>query len=194
MTGSARYAVRGDSFGADIYGALCQDVFGSSRIWLAIVAAQCLAFLAGFGLGLTLLQLALIVLVPWPLLQAVVVLRGRSLWPAQETLIELDVVRPDGRSVDGSGVPAVSATPADTQSQRELHLGFDTALAALARGDDGIGPLAAARASAGPMPRAYARSVLLARYRHVIASVVVGVWLLAALLVGMATAGGVVWF
>ena len=58
----------------------------------------------------------------------------------------------------------------------------------------GVRPLVAARASAGPMPRAFARRIRLVRYRGVIAALVIGAWLLAAVLVGAATAGGVVWF
>ena len=198
MTGSGAYAIGEDSARPDANEALYRVAFGSSRIWLVVVAAQCLAFLAGFGLGLTVLQLALVALLPWPLLQAVVVVRSRRRWPAQEVLVELDLVSTAGWRAKGGGPATVDAASGFGKSasriERDLRLGFNAALVAVGRGGDAIGPLVAARASAGRLPGATARRVLLARYRHAIASVVVGVWLLAALLVGMATAGGVVWF
>jgi type IV secretory pathway TrbF-like protein len=48
--------------------------------------------------------------------------------------------------------------------------------------------------AAGRLPAAYARRIWTGRLMSVIVAVAIGVWVLAAMLVGLATAGGVVWF
>jgi hypothetical protein len=113
----------------------------------------------------------------------------------QRLEIELALAAHTGQSIDTSA--ADEATREDTEIgdvERVLELAYHAAALAIDQGGDGIAPLAAGRLAAGPMPVPYRKKVLLARFWNVAASLAIGLWLLAAVLVGMATAGGVVWF
>jgi hypothetical protein len=99
------------------------------------------------------------------------------------------------RPVDSTALnEALREDPQISESERVLRLGFHAALEEIDRGGEGIAPLLASRIAAGAMPRAFRPRMFLAHYRNVLASLAIGVWLLVATLVGMATAGGVVWF
>ncbi|MGA3029141.1 MAG: hypothetical protein ABSE58_00200 [Candidatus Limnocylindrales bacterium] len=109
--------------------------------------------------------------------------------------LELALDAKEGRPLDTTAAnDALRADDGTPQVERELHLAYHAALLAVDRGGDGIAPLTAARAAAGRMPSGYRRRILAWRYRYVGGALAVGAWLIAALLVGMATSGGVVWF
>lgn len=101
----------------------------------------------------------------------------------------------EGRPLDMRAADeALRADTAMPAVERDLHLAYHAALIAADSGGDGIAPLVAARAAAGRMPTGYGRRILIFRYKNPLAAIAVGIWLIAALLVGMATSGGVVWF
>jgi len=239
-------------------------------VWPFVVGPLA-SFVVALGLALPAVPFAAVVLVPTPLLLALVVYRGRRLWPAQECLAWINLVGSDAwRAEVGERMPGTAAqskawlqrhpegsasesfragvmlaagrlaeareamTGLPTGSARErhrrldleialdakegrpldiaaaddalredvempevekgLHLAYHAALLAADLGRDCVTPLVAARALAGPIPPGYARRMWLTRYRAVIAALVIGAWLLAAVLVGAATSGGVVWF
>jgi hypothetical protein len=133
---------------------------------------------------------AVLALVPVPVLQLLLVLRDRRSWPAQEAYLWLDLATAHQRE-----------GPADAKSEhseaqpveRQLRSAAQAALTAAARGDDPIAPLAAARAVLGRPPLRYYVPVLTDRYRAVGAALLAGVWVLVAIFVAMAASGGVVW-
>lgn len=109
--------------------------------------------------------------------------------------LELALAIDEGRPLDT--VAADDALRADKETSpavRDLHLAYHAALMAVDRGGDGIAPLTAARAVAGPLPAGYHRRILVRRFQSALLAALLGAWLLAAILVGMATSGGVVWF
>lgn len=109
--------------------------------------------------------------------------------------LELSLAIDEGRPVDTAA--ADDALRADTETspaERELHLAYHAALLAVQRGDDGITPLTPALAGAGRIPPRYRRRILVWRFRAALLAAWLGIWLIAAMLVGMATSGGVVWF
>ena len=250
--------------------ALNRGVFLPNHIGL-VVAGQLLAFALAFVMSLPAVLFAVVMLVPVPLLQAIVVFSGRRLWPAQEAILWLYLTTADewrrtrgetmprtpsqakawlrrnpegsapdearagillvaGRLAEGgeaiSRLPTESARdrlrrldlelalatmeggPLDTTAadaamradietpsvERDLHLAYHAALKAIDSGGDAIETLTRARLAAGRLPAAYARRIWTGRLMGVMAAVAIGVWVLAAMLVGLATAGGVVWF
>lgn len=270
MTRSAGFVAGRPPRRDDAYALLYRSVFDSTRVW-PVVVGPLVCFVVALGFALPAVPFAAVVLLPTPLLLALLVFRGRRLWPAQECLAWLNMIgsdawrsevgermpgsaaqakawlqrHPEGSAADSfrAGAMLAAGWPVDarealnrlpTGSARErhrrfdlemaldakegrpldvaaadaalredaempgvekgLHLAYHAALLAADRGGDCVRPLVAARASAGPMPRAFARRIRLVRYRGVIAALVIGAWLLAAVLVGAATAGGVVWF
>lgn len=84
--------------------------------------------------------------------------------------------------------------PASEPAARAVHLGYHAAIAAESRGIDGLPALAAARPALGRLPAALALRLWVIRFRNAVVSALFGAWLLAAILVGLATSGGVVWF
>jgi len=109
--------------------------------------------------------------------------------------LELALDAREGRPLDTTAADeALRADISLPAVERDLHLAYHAAVMAIDRGGDGIAPLTAARALAGPLPAGHRRRILAWRYRYVGGALAVGVWLIAALLVGMATSGGVVWF
>ena len=54
--------------------------------------------------------------------------------------------------------------------------------------------MSAAGGDPGARPTGLARRLLRGRRRYLVGAVVVAIWLLVALIVGLATASGVVWF
>jgi hypothetical protein len=132
------------------------------------------------------------VLVPTPVILAVLALGGRSTWAAQEVLAWLDSAPAPivAASADDAGVDDPAVAPAE----RAARLAYRAAVEAASRGMDGLAVLAAARPDTGRPGRYPTLKLWLIRLRFSIASALFGSWLLAAIAVAMATAGGVVWF
>lgn len=82
-----------------------------------------------------------------------------------------------------------AASPVD----RAAHLAYHAAVAAVGHGADGLPGLAAARPAIGRLPAPLVLRLWLIRLRFAAISALFGVWLFAALMVGLGTAGGVVW-
>jgi len=120
----------------------------------------------------------LLALVPAPALQLGLALSRRRAWPAQDAYLWAELIAADG-----------ILSPAD----RELRPAMQAALLAADTGGDCVSPLAVAREKAGTLPAEYARRILATRYRGVLAAILGGVWILVAIVIGMAVAGGVVW-
>jgi hypothetical protein len=120
----------------------------------------------------------LLALVPAPALQLGLALSRRRAWPAQDAYLWAELIAADGMP-----------SPAD----RELRPAMHAALLAADTGGDCLTPLAVAREKAGKLPDGYARRILATRYRGVLAAILGGVWILIAIVIGMAVAGGVVW-
>lgn len=256
------------------YLGLRQRVFGWGRaqvavpVGLAVLGPGVLAT-AGLAGHLSGAVFVALVLVPTPLLEALLALRARHEWPAQEVLgwidwttledwggrtqgrrprsaVEAeawlaghrDVPVPQGlragililagRLTEAHGVIAAlpTATPGERREKLELELDADAfelqplaidaaddavradaerssaeiatrlayhaALAAVARGGDGIVELAAARPAIGRLPAELIRRVWLGRLRFAILAAVLEIWILVAIVVAMSTASGVV--
>ena len=75
-----------------------------------------------------------------------------------------------------------------------LHLALHAAIAAESRGESGLPALASVRPALGTLRGRWALRVLGIRFRLAGVSVLWAAWLLAVVLVGLATSGGVVWF
>jgi hypothetical protein len=89
---------------------------------------------------------------------------------------------------------AVVADPAADPVARAVHLAYHGAVSATSNGADGLPLLAGARPAIGRLPLPHALRLYAIRFRYAAISVLFGSWLLAAVLVGLATSGGVVWF
>ena len=101
----------------------------------------------------------------------------------------------DGRVVDGEEADdAVRDDPNATTAKRAVHLAYHASVAAVSRGADGLAELAAARPAIGRLPVGLTLRLLVIRFRFAAISALFGAWLLVAVLVGLATSGGVVWF
>jgi hypothetical protein len=120
----------------------------------------------------------LLAFVPAPALQLGLALSRRRAWRAQDAYLWAEFIAAD-----------CMPSPAD----RELRPAMRAALLATDTGGDCLAPLAAAREKAGKLPPGYACRILRTRYRGVLAAILGGVWILIAIVVGMAVAGGVVW-
>lgn len=153
---------------------------------------------------------AFLALVPAPALQLALVLRRRRAWSAQEAYLWLSIITADRLRVEEgersfsirphSEAPLVAAADeaarAETtrsSTEQELLRGLRAALLAAYRGGDCLAPLATAREIVGRPSAAYSRRIVATRYRGVIAAALGGLWILVAIVVGMAAAGGVVW-
>ena len=123
-------------------------------------------------------QVLLLALVPAPALQLGLALSRRRAWPAQDAYLWAELIAADG-------------TP--SSADRELRPAMHAALLAAHAGGDCLTPLVVAREKAGTLPAGYALRILATRYRGVLAAVFGGVWILVAIVIGMAVAGGVVW-
>jgi hypothetical protein len=100
-----------------------------------------------------------------------------------------------GDPIDPSAADAaLRSDTARTPTEIAVRLAFNAAMVSIARNGDGIAELAAARPAIGRPPAAMRRNLLFIRLRYALISAGVGVWVIACLLVAMATAGGVVWF
>jgi hypothetical protein len=106
-------------------------------------------------------------------------------------------------AADAAGGRPLEAAPADdaaladqsaAQDARAAHLAYHASVAAASHGADGLPVLAAARPALGRLPRALVVQLYAIRFRYAAISALFGAWLLVAILVGLATAGGVVWF
>lgn len=89
---------------------------------------------------------------------------------------------------------AIAADPSAALVARAVHLAYHASVAATSRGTDGLPVLVAARPAIGRLPLGLALQLYSIRFRFVAISALFGAWLLVAILVGLATAGGVVWF
>lgn len=100
-----------------------------------------------------------------------------------------------GRPIEtASADDAVAEDPLATPAERAAHLAYHASVAATSRGTDGLPVIAAARPGLGRMPLGLTLRMYSIRLRFAAISALFGAWLLAAILVGLATAGGVVWF
>ena len=103
----------------------------------------------------------------------------------------------DGRPIETRATAADEAASSDETAMpaiRTVHLAYHAAVVATARGSDGLGLLAAARPVLGRLPSRLSLQLFVIRFRFVAVSLLFGAWLLVAILVGLATSGGVVWF
>ncbi|MGZ6267703.1 MAG: hypothetical protein ACXWNR_03970, partial [Candidatus Limnocylindrales bacterium] len=141
---------------------------------------------------------------------AVLLLAGR-LYSARQTIAAMPVETPadrrrrldlelvadaqEGLPIDTTAVDAaIREDPDQPPEEVAVHLAYHEALVEVDRGGDGLPPLLAARAGLGSMPSDLSRRLWLHRFRYAAGSFAVGAWLLAMVLVGLATSGGVVWF
>jgi hypothetical protein len=109
--------------------------------------------------------------------------------------LELTADAYEGRPIDTTAVDAsIREDPDRSPQEAALHLAYHEALVEVDGGRDGLPPLLAARASLGRLPPDLARRLWVARFRYAAISLFVGAWLLVAILVALATSGGVVWF
>ncbi|MGD0121066.1 MAG: hypothetical protein ABSC46_00715 [Candidatus Limnocylindrales bacterium] len=164
---------------------------GSALQTALAVAGPIVTAVAGWG-RMDPVAFAAAVLVPAPVLLAVLAFGGRSRWAAQEVLAWLDsaTVPVVMASADEAGLDDPAAAPAE----RPAHFAYRAAVEAVSRGLDGLAVLAAARPDTGRLGPYPTLKLWLIRLRFSIASALFGAWLLAAIAVAMATAGGVVWF
>ena len=87
---------------------------------------------------------------------------------------------------------AIRADGALSPAERAVRLAYHAALAAVARGGDGLAELAAARPTIDRLPPDLLRRVWLGRLRFAVLAVVLEVWILVAILVALSTASGTV--
>lgn len=120
----------------------------------------------------------LLALVPAPALQLALAFSRRRAWPAQDAYLWAGLIAADGMP---------------SSAERELRPAMHAGLLAADTGGDCLAPLAAAKTKAGRLPAGYRRRILATRYRGVLFAIVGGVWILVAIVIGMAVAGGVVW-
>jgi hypothetical protein len=116
---------------------------------------------------------------------------------ARRRRLELELVADagEGLPLDTTAVEAsIREDPDLAPEDVAVHLAYHRALAAVDGGGAGLNQLLAARASLGRLPSDLARRLWLVRFQYAAASFVIGAWLLVTVLVGLATAGGVVWF
>jgi hypothetical protein len=100
----------------------------------------------------------------------------------------------DGRPIGSAAADdAVGHDQAASQAERAVHLAYHAAVAAVGHGTDGLPDLAAARVAIGRLPARLAFRLWLIRLRFAAISALFGAWLCAAIMVGLATAGGAVW-
>ena len=155
------------------------------------VAGPIAAAVAGWG-RLDPAIFAAAVLLPAPLVLAAFALSGNQRWAAQEVLAWVDSA--PGPVVPASADEAGLHDPAVRAPVQTARLAYRSAIEAGRRGLDGLAVLTAARPDTGPLGPNRALKLWLIRLRFAIASALFGAWLLGAILVAMATAGGVVWF
>jgi hypothetical protein len=103
----------------------------------------------------------------------------------------------DGRPIETRATAAGESAAADEVASppaRSAHVAYHAAVAATGRGSEGLGLLTAARPAIGRLPFRLSLQLSVIRFRFVLVSALFGAWLLVAVLVGLATSGGVVWF
>ncbi len=171
---------------------LHRRLFGPQPVGIALVASLAVVVVAigvvlatgvvktGGGAFAVVLSapVLLLALVPAPALQLGVVLSRRRAWPAQDAYLWAELI-----AADGLPSPA----------ERELRPAMHAALLAADTDGDCLTALAAAREKAGKLPAGYGRRILATRYRGVLFAILGGIWILVAIVIGMAVAGGVVW-
>jgi hypothetical protein len=109
--------------------------------------------------------------------------------------LELAADAAEGRPIDSAAaVAAIWRDSGATATQRTADAAYHQAVAATSRGTDSLPGLAAARPALGRLPLGLALELFSIRFRFAAISVLFGAWLLVAILVAMASAGGVVWF
>jgi len=101
----------------------------------------------------------------------------------------------EGLPIDSAAaVAAISSDAGATATRRTADTAYHESVAAVSRGSDGPPILAAARPALGRLPLALSLQLYAIRFRYAAISALFGAWMLAAILVGLATAGGVVSF
>jgi hypothetical protein len=130
---------------------------------------------------------------------------------AQETIAAMPESTPKERrlrldlqlAADAAAGLPLDATAADAALREDrdqaptevaVHLAYHQAIVEVARDGDGLPALLAVRPLLDPLPPDLVRRLWVARFQYSATSLLVGVWLLAMVLVGLATSGGVVWF
>jgi hypothetical protein len=109
--------------------------------------------------------------------------------------LEMAVAAAEGAAIDAAPADqAVAGDPTSTPVARAAHIAYHASVAAVSRGGDGLVALEAARSAIGRLPVRLSLQLLAIRFRFAAISALFGAWLLAAVLVGLATSGGVVWF
>lgn len=143
--------------------------------------------------------------------RATVLLLAGRVYSARQTLAAMPIETPadrrrrldllmaadahEGLPIDTTAVDAaIREDPDQPPEEVAVHLAYHEALVEVDRGGDGLPALLAARASLGRLPSDLSRRLWLHRFRYAAGSFAVGAWLLAMVLVGMASSGGVVWF
>jgi hypothetical protein len=138
----------------------------------------------------------------------ILILAGR-LTEARDAIASLPVATPRERrerlelelEADSFGFHPLSVEAADesiradadqSRPERTARLAYHLALAAVAKGGDGLAELAAARPAIGLLPAELTRRLWLGRLRFAILAAVLEVWILVAILVALSTSSGVV--
>jgi len=107
--------------------------------------------------------------------------------------LELDADAFGLRPLDvDAAADAVRADAVQSLAEKASRLAYLAALAAVARGGDGIAELATARPAIGRLPAELRRRLWLGRLRFAVLALVLEVWILAAILVALSTASGLV--
>jgi hypothetical protein len=109
--------------------------------------------------------------------------------------LEMAVAATQGAAIDVAPADqAAAGDPEATPVARAAHIAYHGSVAAVSRGGDGLAELVAARSAIGRLPFRLSLRLLAIRFRFAAISALFGAWLLVAVLVGLATSGGVVWF
>ena len=109
--------------------------------------------------------------------------------------LELAAEVTDGLPLDTAAADeAIRSDPDEPPALVAAHLAYHAALKVVAAGGDGTAPLAAVRPSLGRLPSEVILRLWFSRLYYAVVSALIGAWLLACVVVGLGTAGGVVWF
>lgn len=165
-------------------------VFRSGRVESAVlllvaIVGPILLFVLGLAVRVPGPGLLAMLLIPTPAIEALIALRYRYLWPAQEVLGWIDTTAAD---------LAISSDLDLSAALVAAHMAYHAALKAVASGSDGVAQLSEVRPLIGALPRALVRRLWLNRLRYAVASALAGAWLWTCLVVALGTASGVVWF
>lgn len=101
----------------------------------------------------------------------------------------------EGLPLDATAADAaMTADPDETPVRTAVVRAYHAALVSIADGGDGLSRLASVRPGLGRLSSAVRRRLALVRLQFVIISALIGVWVLACVLVALASSSGLVWF